>query len=125
MILTTFPSLEKLGVNLEIAFYADDSEIMRLLHAFALAGVQVVLGEVVLVQLPPGARKHDARLRELELQLRATKAVPTSPPRTRKTKDVAFRRGHRVPAIFALCAPPAVQEGVSAAMWESVWAAKD
>ena len=119
-ILRTFPSLKRVGVNLEIAYDADEDTILQLLSALVTAGVEVRSGEVVLVQLPTNARRRDARLRSMGLGLRESGVVMTSPPRARRCSEVPSN-GHSVPALFALRAPTAIQEEIASALWDSVW----
>jgi len=118
-----FPHLTEIGVNLECSYEcrADHVlQIMSLFEHFANVGVRVLSFEVFVIQLPSSARKRDERVELLSGQMRAAGVELTRAVRTRSTKEVPCD-GFVLPAALWLSAPAAVCQGVSSAMWDTVW----
>ena len=74
---------------------------------------------MLLIQLPSSARKRDERIQSLQEQLREAGVDVTMPVRARSTKEVPD--GFVLPASLWLSAPAAVCQGVSSALWQTVW----
>ena len=121
-LLKTFPNLHKIGLNLEISYECNSDgllQIMNLLLILASSGVHILSFEVLLIQLPSSARKRDERIQSLQEQLREAGVDVTMPVRARSTKEVPD--GFLLPASLWLSAPAAVCQGVSSALWQTVW----
>jgi len=119
----TFPNLHKIGINLEVSYEsASDGlmKIMNLLRLLADAGVHILSYEALLIQLPSSARKREERLQAIQEQLLEAGVSVTTPVRARSTKELPCD-GFVLPASLWLSAPAAVCQGVSSALWQTVW----
>ncbi len=93
---------------------------MNLLDIFINAGISILSFEVLLIQLPSSPKKRDERLQSLFGELRAVGVNVTKPVRARSTREIPCD-GFVLPAALSLCAPAAVCQGVSSALWQTVW----
>ncbi len=119
----TFPNLNKIGLNLEVSYESTSDgllKIVNLLRLLADAGVHILSYEALLIQLPSSARKRDERIQSLQEQLREAGVDVTRPVRARSTKEVPCD-GFVLPASLWMSAPAAVCQGISSALWQTVW----
>jgi len=122
-LLKVFPELREIGVNLECSYESTPDhvqQIMALFQRFTDMGVRVSTFEVYLIQLPSSASKREERLELLSGQMRAVGVELTRPARARSTKEVPCD-GFLLPAALWLSSPTAVSQGVTSALWETVW----
>ena len=122
-ILNKFPNLRVAAVNLEFSYecrVAHQAAVIELLGHMVKAGVRVVTYDVLLIQLPSSSKKRDGKLQSLYHELRQTGAAMAKKPKSRSTKDVPCD-GFEIPAALSLCAPPAVSQAISSALWQAVW----
>ncbi len=121
-LLKVFPDLRQIGVNLECSYESRVDHVLQIMGVFELfadLGVHILSFEVLLIQLPSSARKRDERIQSLQEQLREAGVDVTMPVRARSTKEVPD--GFLLPASLWLSAPAAVCQGVSSALWQTVW----
>eukprot|EP00419_Tripos_fusus_P007544 CAMPEP_0172688010 /NCGR_PEP_ID=MMETSP1074-20121228/22103_1 /TAXON_ID=2916 /ORGANISM="Ceratium fusus, Strain PA161109" /LENGTH=414 /DNA_ID=CAMNT_0013507567 /DNA_START=31 /DNA_END=1275 /DNA_ORIENTATION=- len=122
-VLATFPNLKRVGTNLEFTYGHDSANenILLLIQAFIAAGIEVVLGEVVLVKLPSSSKRRNASLDNLAKQLGAIDGCPFVKPRAKTMKDNNGYLQPRVPAALMLRLTPVMQNVIADSMWKSVW----
>ena len=123
ILLSTFPYLETVGLNLEISCQSDvnhQKTIMKLLHTLSRARIRLFSFEVFLIQLPSSPKKRDARLESLQEDLQTAGVEMMRAPQTRTAKGVP-NDGFEIPAALALSTPAVVSRAVSAALWDVVW----
>ena len=121
-ILTTFPGLEMIGINVEISYECPPKRVEQLMQLLTLlaAAVELRSYEVHLIQLPPSSSKRAQRLTLHSEQLTAAGVKITTPPRAWSTKEVPVD-GFSLPASLWLSAPDQVCRGIDSALWHTVW----
>ena len=122
-LLETFPNVHKIGLNLEVSYECGSNGLLPIMNLFLILarfGVHILSFELHLIQLPSSARKRDERIQSLQEQLREAGVDVTRPVRARSTKEVPCD-GFVLPASLWMSAPAAVCQGISSALWQTVW----